>query len=119
MPREELDVVDQEDVDALISLLEPLGLASGDRRVELLDEVVQRYVLDLDRASTMALQREVADRCHEVGLAQAGPAVNEKRVVDAPRTLRHRARRRHGQAIARADDEIVEAMAGVDVHWLA
>ena len=42
---EELHVVDQQHVDAAVALLEPLHLAGGDGRVQLLDEILQRHVL--------------------------------------------------------------------------
>ena len=46
--REELHVVEQQHVDAAVALLEPLHLADGDRGVELLDEVLERDVLDAE-----------------------------------------------------------------------
>ena len=57
----------------------------------------------------------VADGVHQVGLAEADPAVQEERVVGVARALRHRQARRVGEAVGRPDDEVRERVAGVDV----
>ena len=56
----------------------------------------------------------VADRVQEVGLAQAGRAVDEQRVVGPAGALGHRQRGGVGEAVRRADDELVERVAGVE-----
>ena len=56
----------------------------------------------------------VADRVHQVGLAEADAAVQEERVVGVARALRHRQAGRVGQAVGRPDDEVREGVARVD-----
>ena len=67
-----------------------------------------------------ALARElrdhrVPDGVHQVGLAQTDAAVQEQRVVGVPRPLRDRQRGGMGEAIGRADDEVGERVARVEV----
>ena len=79
---DELDVVDEEQVDAPVARAELVDRALLDARDELVRELLARGVDD-------ALAREarhdgVADRVHEVRLAEAHAAVQEERVVGAP-----------------------------------
>ena len=110
---DELDVVDEEQVDPAVAGPELVDLALLDRGDELVRELLGRRVDD-------ALARElgddlVADRVHQVGLAEAHAAVQEQRVVGVARALRDRQARRVGEAVGRADDEVRERVAGVDV----
>ena len=110
---DELDVVDQEEVDPAVAGPELVDLALLDRGDELVRELLARRVDD-------ALARElrdhlVADRVHQVGLAEAHPAVQEQRVVGVTGSLRDRQRRGVGEAVGRADDEVRERVARVDV----
>ena len=110
---DELDVVDEEQVDPAVAGAELVDLALLDRGDELVRELLGRRVDD-------ALARElrgdlVADGVHQVGLAEAHPAVQEERVVGVPGALRHRQARRVGEAVGRPDDEVRERVAGVDV----
>ena len=59
----------------------------------------------------MMLHHVVADRVHQVRLAEADAAVNEQRVVRARRRFRNRAARRVRKLIRRPDDEGVEGVA--------
>ena len=52
----------------------------------------------------------VPDRVQQVGLAQAGVAVDEQRVVGLGRRLGDRDRGGVGEPVARADDERVEGV---------
>ena len=111
--RDELDVVDQQQVDPAVAGPEVVDLALLDRRDELVGELLAGRVHD-------ALAREladdrVADRVHQVGLAQADAAIQEQRVVGVTGTLGDRERRRVGQAVGRADDEVREGVAGIEV----
>ena len=67
-----------------------------------------------------ALARElghdlVADRVHQVGLAEADPAVQEERVVGVAGALGDRQAGGVGEAVGRADDEVGEGVARVEV----
>ena len=111
--RDELDVVDQQQVDPTVARPEFVDLALLDARDELVGELLGRRVHD-------ALAREagddlVADRVHQVGLAKADPAVQEERVVGVPRALRDRQAGGVGQPVGRPDDEVGEGVARVEV----
>ena len=91
---DELDVVDEEEVDPPVAGPELVDLALLDRGDELVGELLARRVDD-------ALARElgddlVADRVHQVGLAEADPAVQEQRVVGVAGALGDRQARRRG-----------------------
>ena len=110
---DELDVVDEEQVDPPVAGAELVDLALLDRGDELVGELLAGRVHD-------ALARElgdhlVADGVHQVGLAEAHAAVQEERVVGVARAFRHRQARRVGQPVGRADDEVGEGVARVEV----
>ena len=112
--RDELDVVDQQQVDPAIARAELVDLALLDARDEFVRELLGRRVHD-------ALAREagddlVADRVHQVGLAQPDPAIQEQRVIGMTRTLRHGQAGRVGQSVGRADDEVRERVARIEVR---
>ena len=80
---------------------------------ELVGELLARRVDD-------ALARElgddlVADGVHQVGLAEADAAVQEQRVVGVAGPLRHGQAGRVGEPVGRADDEVRERVARVEV----
>ena len=52
---------------------------------------------------------------HQVGLAEADPAVQEERVVGVPGALRHGQRRGMREPVGRPDDEVGERVARVEV----
>lgn len=60
------------------------------------------------------LQNVMADRMHQVGLAQTDAPVQEQRVVCFGRRFRHRERCGMGEAVVRADDERIECIFGVE-----
>ena len=114
---DELDVVDQQHVDAAISVPEVLHLLLADGVDEVVGELLGGGVQDplareLDR-------HRVADGVHQVRLAQPHAAVQEERVVGVPRPLGHRQGGRVGQAVGRADDEVGERVAAVQVDRVA
>jgi len=82
--------------------------------MELGDEVVESDKLDV--RGGIALADMIADRAHDVRLPEPGAAVHEERVVDDPRGFRDGARGGDGQAIGRADDEVVEAETRIELH---
>jgi hypothetical protein len=61
----------------------------------------------------------MADGVHEVGLAQADPAVQEQRVVRVARPLGDRQCRGVGQPVGRPDDEVGERVSAVQVDRVA
>jgi len=85
--------------------------------VELLDELLERDVLNA--GVRLLLQDQVSDRADEVRLAEPRAAVDEQRVVREPGLLRHGARGRHRQTVGRPGDEVLEAVARIDVHSTA
>ncbi len=110
--RDELDVVDEQQVDPAIAGAELVDLALLDRGDELVGELLAGRVDD-------ALARElgddlVADRVHQVGLAEADAAVQEERVVGVARSLGDGQAGGVGQAVGRPDDEVREGVARVD-----
>ena len=108
---EELDVVDEKHVRVPVGLFEAIDRSRPERSDEVVGERLDGRVSD-DRA---AAEREhvVADGVEEVRLAEARRGVEEQRVVGLAGKLRDRQRRGVGEAIAVADDELVEAVAGV------
>ena len=66
----------------------------------------------------------MTDGVQEVGLAEAGVAVDEERVVGLGRCLGHGDRRGVGESVGSADDEVVEAVLRVEprvraIRWLS
>ena len=111
--RDELDVVDEEQVDPAVAGAELVDLALLDRGDELVGELLARRVDD-------ALARElgddlVADGVHQVGLAEAHAAVQEERVVGVAGPLGDGQAGRVGEPVGRADDEVRERVARVEV----
>ena len=66
-------------------------------------------------ALRIARQDAVADRVHQVGLAQPDAAVEKERVVGHRGRLGHRLRGGVGEAVRIPDDEVVEGVARVEV----
>src|SRR5690606_20316611 len=109
---QELDVVDQQHVDAAVPVAELDGAPVADGVDDFVGESFRRNV---DHPGVgIALQYAVGDGLHQVGLPQAHPAVQEERVVSAGRRLGHRQGRGVGQPVAAADHEGVEGVAMVE-----
>jgi hypothetical protein len=83
---------------------------------ELVDEGVAGEVEDA--GVVLALEHLLADGLEEVGLTEADAAVDEKRVVRLAGILSHRKARRVRQAVAGADDEILERVIRAQDHRL-
>ena len=84
---DELDVVDEQQVDAPVAGAEIVDLALLDRRDELVGELLAGGVDDA--LARKARQHLVADGVHQVRLAQAHAAVQEERVVGVAGPLGH------------------------------
>ena len=83
---DELDVVDQEEVDAVaVALTEAGHVARGDRRDQVIHEALGREVADAE--GRVGLQRGEAGGLHEVGLPEPHAAVEEERVVELAERL--------------------------------
>ena len=82
---QELDVVDEQHVDAAIALAEVEDPVVADRVDHLVHEALGRDVGQLQRLEV--IEHVVPDRVHQVRLAQADAAVDEQRVVRARRGL--------------------------------
>src|SRR5258708_1854855 len=78
LARQELDVVDQEHINASVGLLEGIEGPGSERLDEVVGERLDRRVTDV-RGSAERLH-VVADRVEEVSLPQAGWRVEEERV---------------------------------------
>ena len=105
---DELDVVDEQHVDAAVALAEIEHAVVADRVDHLVHEPLGRDVGQLQM--TVVLQHVVADRVHQMRLAETHAAVDEQRVVGARRRFRDGAARRVRELIRRADDEGVEGV---------
>ena len=112
LARDELDVVDQQEVDGPIAGAELGGPVVADRVDELVGEALGREVGD--RHPGEEPRALVADGVEEMGLAEADPAVDEERVVGARGQLRHRLARGLRELVRGADDEGVECIARVE-----
>ena len=114
---DELDVVDEEEVDPAVAGPEVVDAALLDARDELVRELLARRVDD--PLAREAGDDRVADRVHQVRLAEADPAVQEERVVGVARALGDGQGGGVGQAVGRADDEVGERVARVEVGGAA
>ncbi len=94
---DELDVVDEQQVDAPVARPEIVDLALLNAGDELVRELLAGRVDDA--LAREARQHLVADRVHQVGLAKAHAAVQEERVVGMSGTLGDRQRRGVGKAV--------------------
>ena len=109
---EELDVVDEQDVDAAVGGLEGVRVAAVDGADEVVGERLGGGVAD-GRAG--AVGRDVVrDRVQEVRLAEAGRAADEERVVGEAGHLGDGERGGVREAVGVADDELLEGLAGVE-----
>ena len=109
---EELDVVDHQRIDRAVRLLELVDgvVLQGTHHVT--DESLAVHVGD-PRARARCPD-PVGNRMHEMGLAEADPAIEEQRVVGATRILGDLQCRRPRHLVALAFDEILEGELRVD-----
>ena len=109
---DELDVVDEQHVDVAVAPLERRLAVIAQRVDEVVGEFLGRDVLDA-HAGKQPLG-VVACRVQQVGLAEAGLAPDEQRVVGARRRFGDGEAGGVGEAVGRADDEGVEGVAPVE-----
>ncbi len=112
---EELDVIEQEDVALLAVARAELRHAVLFERVdEVVGESLAREVDDV--AVGVLLHRVVADRVHEVRLAEAHAAVEEERVVRFARSVGDSGAGRDRELVRRSDHEGIEGVLRVDLQ---
>ena len=114
--RQELDVVDQQQVQRLVVALEGIDRLAPYRRHHVLEELVGGHVAD--GGCRLAIEDGVADRMHQVGLAEADTAVDEERVVGAAGTIRHLQCRRPGEVVGLAGHETGEGQVRIELGAL-
>ena len=112
---QELDVVHQEHVVLAVALLELEGRVVSHQVDEVVGELLAGNVADA-HARVLILD-VVTHGAQEVRLSQPDAPVDEERVVDEARCLRHRERRRVGEPVAGPDDEGVERVLGFERPW--
>ena len=108
---EELDVVDEQHVDVAEARLEAVGLPVRERAEELVGEGLAGGAADGEPG--VVGEQEARDRAEQVGLADAGRAADEQRVVGLRGHLGDGQRGGVGEPVAVADDELVEGELGV------
>ena len=111
---QELDVVDQEHVDRPVprpEVVHPVLLDGGDHLVH---ELLAGHVRDLGRPVHVAFADGMADRVHQVRLAQADASVEEERVVGLSGGVGDGAAGGVGEAAAVAHHEGGEGEVGIE-----
>ena len=112
LARDELDVVDQEQIDRAIARPELRGPIVADRVDELVGEALGREIRHRHAGEeTHAL---VPDRVQQVRLAEADSAVDEQRIVGARRELGDRLTCGLRELVGRAHDECVECVPRIE-----
>ena len=117
LPREELDVVDEEDVGGAVAVLELERRGVLDRVDHLVHELLGRD--EEDPLAGSLLTDVVPDGVHEMRLAEPDAAVEEERVVARAGALRHRLADGVRELIPASDDEGVERVLRTQVRFLA
>ena len=107
---DELDIVDEEKVDVAVFHAELLAGAVLYGFKELVCELVALYVSYLGRGRPLAYR--LADGKQQVGLAEAGVAVDKQGVVRAAGLLRYGDGGVVREAVGVADDEAVKGVSG-------
>ena len=110
---QELDVVDEQDITVAVALAEFVHLVSPDRLDHLVHEPLAGHVGDLALAAL--LHHGMADRVHQVGLAEADSAIQEKRVISLPWGVCDSASGGMSEARIMPRDEGVEGELGVEL----
>ena len=106
--RQELDIVNQQNVNIAVNLLERRTLIITNRVNEIVRELLRIYVAHAQiRVQVLGV---VTDRVQQVGLAQTRTAVDEQRVVDNAGLLRHRESTRVCKAVGLANHEGIEGV---------
>jgi hypothetical protein len=113
LSRDELDVVDQEQVQAAVPIAELDGGVEADGVDEIVGELLGRHVGDPD--ARIALPRVMTDGVEQVGLAEAHAAVDEQGIVRLRELLPDRHAGRVRELVARPDHERVEGVFRIEL----
>ena len=109
---DKLHVIDDEDVNVAVLLGKTLFF-EADVVEEFVDE---RFSCRVENARFWLLADDfVADGLHKVGFTEASATVEEERIVLLAGVVSDRSRGGIGEVVARADDEVVEGIAGVEI----
>jgi hypothetical protein len=103
---QELDIVEQEQVDAAIARLELVHALLADPLDEVVEEGLGAQVDDLEAG--MEVMGMLGDCLEQMGLAQTRSPEHEQRVVVAARLFGDGHRRGMGEAIALSNDKVFE-----------
>jgi hypothetical protein len=109
LARYELDVVDQQHVHAAIARSEVEDAIETHGVDHLVHEALGRDIGEHE--ARVVLHHVMADRVHQVRLAEPDAAMNEQRVVRSRRRFRYRAARGVRELVRWPDDEGVEGVA--------
>ena len=109
---DELDVVDEQDVSAAVFGLEGLHALIAHAGDELVGEFLGGDILH--PFVGVLFQHRVTDGVHQMGLAQAGAAVDEQGIVGTAGAGGYGHGRRVGELVGFAHHEGVEGVAGVE-----
>ena len=116
-PSEKLDVIDQQQVGLAISFPKFDQIVVLNRVDEFIDE---HFAGKVHHLRVLFVHPDIlADRLHQVRLAESHSAVNEKRVVGARRRFGHRQARGMRDFVVRADHERFEAVARIQAQRTA
>jgi len=110
LPIEELHIVEKQDIDGPVAGLELVHALAPDAVDELVEELLGAHVAD--DGSWCQLAPVMTDSVQEMGFAQAGVRVDEKRVVLAAGLFGDGHGGRIGESVGGADNEIVERVLG-------
>ena len=110
---EELDVIDEQGIDAAVVTLELFNGVVLQRFHHVLHEPLGVHIDDF--RIFFALLDGIANGVQQVGFTQTGTAIEEQRVVSATRIVRHLTGRRTGQLVGLTLDEILEGIVHVGV----
>ncbi len=105
---EDVDVVDEQQVGLAVTPLEVIHRAVLDGVDDVVEELLGGDICDPDGG--VALQDPVGDGLHQVGLSEAGGAIDEERVIRLARRFGDRRGGRGGELVGLADDEMVESI---------
>ncbi len=111
---QELHVVDKKNVGTAVAATEVVEIALLDRLDKLVREFFAGQINDLELRT--GLQDILPDRLHEMGLAETGPAVNEKRVVSRANPRRDGLACRMGKLVVSAHDKAVESVERIETR---
>ena len=110
--RNELDVVDQQNINIAIAIAELFGLLPANGVDQVVGELFARHIQHIDVG--ILRQRRIADGVQQVGFAQTDTAIQKQRVVRLGRMIGHCHTGGTRQPIARTDDKAIKRKALIE-----